>query len=436
MSRACAGRGRRGAAVALALAACAPVTGRGPSSAALWIDDVARLRAAHRAKDAAGEGRALAAMHALAPNNLGVTLALAENAAARGDTATATSLLGAYVAADLTVPADERGNRDLAALLASPAAAAMSERLAASAAPRGDGRAAFALPTGDHLFEDVAWDARGRRFFVSSVRDQDVWIVDAAGKDAHPMGLPRTEGVGVAGVALAADGILWATQTPLPPVPGFRHGDESTKASALVAIDPATGRVVERVELPRDDMAHALTDVATGAGEVYVSDATGGGVYVLPAREHALRLVARLRSPQTPAPGPGGTLYVPDYSLGIARVAVRTGRASWLEASPTVDLSGIDGLYLVDGALVAVQNGTSPPRVVRLALSADGGTVTGARVLSASAPGLGEPTHGALVGDDLWFLAASGWSRFDDQGAPVHDPPPDAPAMWRVRVRP
>jgi hypothetical protein len=32
----------------------------------------------------------------------------------------------------------------------------------------------------------------------------------------------------------------------------------------------------------------------------------------------------------------------------------------------------------------------------------------------------------------FWFLAASGWSRFDETGQRVKDPPPDAPTVWRV----
>src|SRR6185436_1010849 len=115
-------------------------------------------------------------------------------------------------------------------------------------------------------------------------------------------------------------------------------------------------------------------------------------------------LSAEFDSPQTPAPESDGTVYVPDYSLGIARVDTRTGAVSWLSASPDIALSGIDGLYWIgrigriQNALIAVQNGTHPPRVVRLTLSPDGGSVTAATVLAAS-PDLGEPTHAVIVED-------------------------------------
>jgi hypothetical protein len=54
----------------------------------------------------------------------------------------------------------------------------------------------------------------------------------------------------------------------------------------------------------------------------------------------------------------------------------------------------------------------------------------------AASPDLGEPTHGAILDDQLWFLANSGWSRFSDDGALVNDPPEDAPSIWRVPTAP
>jgi hypothetical protein len=68
---------------------------------------------------------------------------------------------------------------------------------------------------------------------------------------------------------------------------------------------------------------------------------------------------------------------------------------------------------------------------VRLALSADGRSITSATVLAAS-PELGEPTHGAVVNGQLFFLANSGWSRYSEDGSLVKDPPEDAPSIWSV----
>jgi hypothetical protein len=39
------------------------------------------------------------------------------------------------------------------------------------------------------------------------------------------------------------------------------------------------------------------------------------------------------------------------------------------------------------------------------------------RILEANWPGLGEPTHGEIVGDSFYFLANSGWDA--KPGTPV-----------------
>jgi hypothetical protein len=79
-----------------------------------------------------------------------------------------------------------------------------------------------------------------------------------------------------------------------------------------------------------------------------------------------------------------------------------------------------------------VQNGASPPRVVRLTLDLAGKRVTACRVLERATPGPGEPTHGAIVDGAFWFLASAGWPRFDDDGHLRADASPDAPAIWRI----
>ena len=38
------------------------------------------------------------------------------------------------------------------------------------------------------------------------------------------------------------------------------------------------------------------------------------------------------------------------------------------------------------------------------------------RILEAGWPGLGEPTHGTIVGDTFYFLANSGWGEYDNDG--------------------
>ncbi|HSS01432.1 MAG TPA: tetratricopeptide repeat protein [Kofleriaceae bacterium] len=409
-----------------------PPAEKGPSKAARWTSGLKRLDDARRAGDARTALRLLGELRDLAPNNPQLQLAFARVAAERGDTAEAARWLGHYAAAGMTLGPE--GAKLLAALAGDPHIAQLTEQLAANGRAMGAADRVFDLPTGDKLFEDLVWAPSAGALYITSVRERRVYAFTPGLQALRPLTEPEPEGIGVLDVAFdPARNVLWMSTAPLPPVPGYRKGDDAARASSIAAIDPSTGRIVQRVELRPDGKPHALSDLAvTSAGDVVVSDATGGGLYILRAGRAALeRLSADFDSPQTPAPRDATTVYVPDYSLGIARVDTGGGAVSWLSASPDIALSGIDGLYFIHDALVAVQNGTHPPRVVRLALAPDGRSITSATVLAAS-PELGEPTHGAFVDGQLFFLANSGWSRFSDDGSLVKDPPEDAPSLWRV----
>ena len=82
-------------------------------------------------------------------------------------------------------------------------------------------------------------------------------------------------------------------------------------------------------------------------------------------------------------------------------------------AKPADDiaLNGIDGLYVYRDSFLAVQNGTTPARVVRFSLD-----LRKQEVLEANTPTLGEPTHGTMVGNTFYFIANSGWDDYDDNG--------------------
>jgi hypothetical protein len=123
------------------------------------------------------------------------------------------------------------------------------------------------------------------------------------------------------------------------------------------------------------------------------------------------------RSPQTPALTPDGSrLFVPDYSRGIGILDLKTKSVKLLDHPPELSLAGIDGLYLAGASLIAVQNGTTPPRVIRISLDAGLTRALSWQIVEANWPGLGQPTHGVLVGRDFHFIVNSGWDQLGDDG--------------------
>jgi hypothetical protein len=83
-----------------------------------------------------------------------------------------------------------------------------------------------------------------------------------------------------------------------------------------------------------------------------------------------------------------------------------------LQPNADIALSGIDGLKVYGGSFIAVQNGTQPPRIARMSLD-----LKQYEVLEANWQGLGEPTHGTIVGNRYLFVANTGWPEYDnDEG--------------------
>ena len=324
------------------------------------------------------------------------------------------------------------GTPILDAVRADPRFATIRERMAKNLQPVANAAPAFELPHEELVTEDLVYDPATKSFFVSSVRRRKILAIDEQGK-AHDW-VANDEALGSAcGLALSA-GRLWVGSAELAPEIGYQA--KGSHPTALLAYDLATGKRVERIALAAEG-EHALTDLAADAkGNVFASDALGGGVYMVKAGAHTLEALSTdgtFLSPQTPAVlDEGRTLLVPDYVRGIARLDVATHAVTWL-AHPGVAVNGIDGLYASGGALYAIQNGTRPVRVVRFELDSAGTTITKATPLEQETPGLGEPTHGVVVGSSFFFLANAGWNRLDDDGKTLANAPEDHPAIWVLK---
>ena len=292
------------------------------------------------------------------------------------------------------------------------------------------------LPDADMITEDIAYDARRARFLVSSVHRGGIYAI-ANGRTTtlvEPLA-DGSWGMFALGVDTARSA-LWATTAALSIAAGYLPADSSR--SALMKYDLRTGALHARYAAP-DSGAHVLGDLALGSsGAVYVSDGLGGGVYALvPGSDSMKVLVPRgtFLSTQTPAlSSDGATLFVPDYSTGIAAVDIASGRVTWLTHSDSLALTGIDGMYRVGPDLLVVQNGLEPNRIVRLALDRSMRRVVRATTLvcGATARSL---THATVLGDWLYFIAKSGWERAADDGTmTAAASPTDAPVIMRVRL--
>ncbi len=163
----------------------------------------------------------------------------------------------------------------------------------------------------------------------------------------------------------------------------------------------------------------AISDLSIGPdGTVYASDPMGGGIYhKAPGLDASLdELVApgTFRSPQgSVVSDDGKKLYVSDYRYGLAMIDLASGEATRLSSEVPVILDGTDGLWLHDGELIAIQNGTSPMRISAFTLSDNGTRIIAARVLEQAHSGWTEPLGGSIANDALVYVATGQWDRYE-----------------------
>jgi hypothetical protein len=406
-----------------------------------WEEAQRQARVAHDAGDSNAYRIAAKRLFDLLSGHPETVFAMAKAEARLGHAAAALDWLSAYAAMGLTH--DFSAEPDLVSLYQADGFAAVRARIESNGRPVTHAVRAFALGDPDLLTEDIAWDPSARRFFISSVREAKIVALDEHGggaRDFVPAGRDGIRGV----LALAVDGrrgCLWATTATMPQTHGFR-GDDDLGHSAVLRYELTTGKLLQRYDLPvpahlrkaphgsrawavavpPKERQRVLGDMTLAAsGDVFVSEAVTGAVYTIRRDRDALEVLVAagtFASPQTPAVTPDGRrLLVADYLRGIGIVDLASRAVTWMAHPREVAVNGIDGMYLAGSSLIAVQNGTEPRRVIRLVLDPSLTRIDRWEPIESNSPGLGEPTHGTLVGKDFYFLANSGWDKLADDGA-------------------
>ena len=353
--------------------------------------------------------RALALLH----GHPDVFYLLAQNATAMGQPDAAVGYLRSIAAMGLVYNAE----RDslLAPLRARADFSAVMAAMRANEKTVGRATTVATFDDPDLLTEDVAYDPVGRTFYVSSIHRRKILAVT---NDSVQATFATTTLAPMALVVDAKRRTLWVSIAGMAQAEGHQPADSGR--SSVLRYDLTTRQLTGRYDLPVDGAQHVLGDMTLDtAGNAIVSDGAGGGVYMVDRLKETLSTIVppgTLQSPQNPAVAPDGRILVADYAMGVAIVDPASHAVSWIAHPDTVAMNGIDGMYLVGHVLYGVQNGTSPERVTRFVLDPTLRRVVDWSVVERATPGLGDPTHGVVVGDQFYFIANSGWDRFADDG--------------------
>ncbi len=317
-------------------------------------------------------------------------------------------------------------------LLEHPRFAGIAEQFAANSRPVDHSHPAFTIDQPDLFPEGLVYDAKRKRFLISSIHQRKIVSRDHNGKTqdwvTFDPAKPGVAPLSVLGLAIAPDGEhLWATTTCLDQT---RDGCGELKGrSALAQYRLKDGKPMGIQFFGSADAPSNIGDlVLTGKGDLYLSDSTAGVLYHQKAgslggdNPQPWLASPLLRSPQGLAlSADESLLYVADYSFGLMLVDIKQKTIAPIQAPAQCLTAGGDGLVRYKNHLIMIQNGIKPHRVIAFELSKDGRQVTGQKVLVANHGAFDEPTLGTLVGETYTFLANSQWGKYDKTFKPITD---------------
>ncbi|MCM2315436.1 MAG: hypothetical protein NDJ92_09835 [Thermoanaerobaculia bacterium] len=403
--------------IVLFIAAAVFVAAAFPAMAQSWREANRAALDAYKSEDWPAYLQSVTRLDELRPNHPRVLFNLAGALARNGREDDALSALERLASMGVVMPVKD--DADLATLRTAPRFAAVVERLTKNGAPFGSAKRAATIDAKGALPEGVAYHSKSATLFVSTVIGRSVWSVDRKGRASK---LPIAGDQLWSAMGMKVDqkrGLLWICTAATTMTPGIDAALEGR--SALIAWDIKAARVVARVELAEEGVKHWFGDLELDSkGNAYVSDTTAAAIYRHVPGSGKLELWLkdeRIANPQGLAfAGSDSLLFVADYPTGLWAIDAATKSVEPVAAAPDVSVVGVDGLLWMRGSLVAVQNGTSPQRIVRLGWDAKQRRVTSWELLEANRPEFEELTLATAVGDSLYFIATSQWEAFDERG--------------------
>jgi hypothetical protein len=150
---------------------------------------------------------------------------------------------------------------------------------------------AFKANGKDLIPEGIAYDPVKRIFFLGSVYQQKIVMVDQKGGTidfSSPQdGLWSALGMKVD----AARRLLWVSTTAQPQMKNYREEDKGK--SGVFMYDLTTGRLLKRYLLPNKPEPHWLGDlVVNSRGDVFATDSVSPAIYVIDHHTDELELIS------------------------------------------------------------------------------------------------------------------------------------------------
>jgi len=306
--------------------------------------------------------------------------------------------------------------------------------------PVNNSQIAFTIPEKDLIPEGFAYDPVEECFYISSLYKCKIVKINKDG-EVSDFTTEKQDGLRpVTGMKVdPKHRILWVCSQ----VSGlhYKDADESEMGwSAIYKYDLRSGELIKKYIIKEIGINHLFNDIViTKSGDVYFTDSEAKKVYKIDPKKDQPELFIEnigLGYPNGIALSKNEKhIYVADSGPGINRINLKTKEVSYLSTPEDATTIGIDGLYLYNNSLVAVQNSFGEAsRVTRFYLNKKGDSVEKQEILEMNNPNFDIPTTGAIAGDQFYYIANSQMARFNKDNSIYSDDKLDNVVILKISL--
>ena len=271
------------------------------------------------------------------------------------------------------------------------------------------------------LYENMTWDKATNSFLLGSVRNGEIIRLDQKGDRSIYVKSPENTEQRWAVVDLEADNsrdILWVATASMPQFNGMNN--TNLGETALLQYQLSSGKLLKTFKVPGAQKPDLLGQLHVSAqGDVYVMNSFKQMLLKLPQGGDQLEPLIGMKDYDDvraiTTDDSGRYLYFADFARGIFVVDLQGKHIGPLGDAETMVLGGTEEMIFQKDALIVVQNGFNPARVMRLKLS-NPVTIDKLIPIEASNPNFEIPTNGTLTDDHFYYIGNSQWSKMDMMG--------------------
>ncbi len=264
------------------------------------------------------------------------------------------------------------------------------------------------------LFESIAYDEKNLSFLMGSLRDGSVIKIDDKGKISLLIEAAKGGETGPwATVDLAVDvknNVLWLASSSISQF--GKMTKENIGKSGLFKYNLTTGKFIKSYLMPEKTRPNVISSIhLTAQGDLYVLNVTKNVLLKLEEKSEdysivfttqEYKLLRNVTSDET-----GNFIYLSDIEKGIVVINMEKQTVFNLRSSQSLNLTNISDLIYDDHALIILQSGFQPERILRIVLDKDKTNVETIFPIESSNPAFNSLSYGVVVDEGLFYIANS-----------------------------